>query len=110
MGYSRSSASEKLAIRTIAAHRAYLDALGAWERALHTISCERCRPQDVSTESLNRIAEQIEAEKECRRIAFRDLANELGYVPTGEGIALPEQEPGCPGHAGASPDLHPSST
>jgi len=87
---------EKLVAHTIGAHLAYLEALITWERALHATSCDLCRPRNASMDDLARFAEQAEAEKERRRAAFRDLSTELGYVPIGEGTALPAEPLGCP--------------
>ena len=95
MAQSRPQSDDNLAVRAIEAHRSYLDALVAWERALHAIGCAFCRPPGTPPEELVEFAEQAEAEKERRRVAFRDLTAELGYIPRGEGIALPDQEQGC---------------
>ena len=91
----RPQSDDELAARTIAAHRSYLNALIVWERALHAIGCNLCQPPGLSSQELVEIAEHAEAEKERWRVAFRDLTAELGYVPRGEGIALPDQEHGC---------------
>ena len=104
MAPGRPQSDDNLAVRAIAAHRSYLDALVAWERALHAIECDHCRPRGTPPEELIDIAGQAEAEKERWRVAFRDLTAELGYIPRGEGIALPdqEQEGDCPELASAA--------
>ncbi|AEI04702.1 hypothetical protein OCA5_pOC16701350 (plasmid) [Afipia carboxidovorans OM5] len=80
-----------LEARTIAAHRAYLDALVAWELAVHQAACPICRPEQMSEDEHSRCCDTAEAEKERCRIAFRDLCQELGFVPTGHGIKLPPE-------------------
>lgn len=82
--------------RAVAAHRAYLDALVAWERTLHRMNCAICGPSDLSENGRAEVCDAAEAEKESRRIAFRDLCDELGFVPAGHDIALPAEDPsGC---------------
>jgi hypothetical protein len=108
VAHNRPQSDEALRVCAVAAHRSYLDALVAWERALHAISCAVCRPLGASTENLIQIAEQAEVVKERRRIAFRDLTAVLRYIPTGEGSALPEQEPGYACQACADPSARPS--
>ena len=108
MAQGRPQPNESLAIRAIAAHHSYLNALVAWEHALHAMECDLCRPRDASADDLVEIADQAEAEKERRRVAFRNLTAELGCIPRGEGIALPEQEHGCACAARASAAVLPS--
>jgi hypothetical protein len=84
-----------LEARTIAAHRAYVTALVAWERTIHRATCPVCRPEHVATEDLRGLCAAAEAEKERCRIAFRDLCDEFGFVPTGHGIALPAEDQSC---------------
>ena len=67
-----------LEARTITAHRAYLDALTAWERVVEASETEI----GVEHEQACAVAE---AEKERRRVVFRDLVDELGYVPSSSG-------------------------
>jgi len=72
--------------RTIAAHRAYIDALVAWESAIRAAA-----PETGSREDRERRCESAKAEKERCRVAFRDLCNKLGYVPSGHGVGLPTE-------------------
>lgn len=62
LAHSQRQPDDALAARTIAAHRAYLDALIAWKRALDAISCELWRPPDTSIEVRVRLAEQTQTE------------------------------------------------
>jgi hypothetical protein len=78
--------------RAVAAHRAYLMALVAWERTLHRMNCAICSPSDLCENERVQVCVAAEAEKESRRIAFRDLCDELGFVPAGHVIALPAEE------------------
>ena len=84
-----------LEARTIAAHRAYVTALAAWEWAVHRATCPICRSENVSTEQQQRLCDAAEAEKERCRAAFRDLCDELGFVPAGHGIGLPAEGRSC---------------
>ncbi|NGX98164.1 MAG: hypothetical protein CFE29_28575 [Bradyrhizobiaceae bacterium PARB1] len=84
-----------LEARTIAAHRAYVTALAAWERTVHLATCPACRSEHVSAEQQQRLCDAAEAEKERRRAAFRDLCDELGFVPTGHGIGLSVEGQSC---------------
>ncbi|MFD2029344.1 hypothetical protein ACFSKM_01525 [Ancylobacter dichloromethanicus] len=81
--------------RAVAAHRAYLDALVAWERTLHRMNCALCGPSDLSENERAEACDAAEAEKEAHRIAFRDLCDKLGFVPTGHDVALPAEDPSC---------------
>ncbi len=83
-----------LELQAVAAHRAYVEALAAWEQVFHMASCPICRPEGLTVEEHERRCHNAEIEKERRRVAFRDLCDELGYVPEGRGIAL--SAPSCP--------------
>jgi hypothetical protein len=85
----RKSPNQALEARTVGAHRAYVDALAAWERTVHLAMCPACRPAGMSAQDHDRRCENAEAEKERRRIIFRDLCDELSFVPSGHGIAMP---------------------
>ena len=84
-----------LEARTIAAHRAYVTALVAWERTVHQATCPVCRSQQLSNEQQQRLCDAAEAEKERCRAAFRELCDQLGFVPTGHGIGLPAEGQSC---------------
>ena len=73
--------------RAAAAHRAYLDALGAWERAFEAASHPARSVDDATHRQRALLCAAAEAEKERRRVVFRDLCDELGYVPRREGVA-----------------------
>lgn len=89
-----------LVVRAVAAHRAYLDALAEWERVYHTANCPACR-QGPATEKEHALhCASAEMEKERRRVVFRNLCDELGYVPAGYGVTFPGTE--CPSRAGDS--------
>lgn len=60
--------------QTIAAHRAYLDALTAWEQLVEA------GPTGLDKDHAG-ACEAAEAHKETCRIAFRDLADKLGHIP-----------------------------
>nr|WP_246544883.1 hypothetical protein [Ancylobacter dichloromethanicus] len=75
--------------RTIAAHRAYIDALVAWENAIRSSSS----PDVSSPDAHQRRCLTARAEKERCRVAFRDLCDELGYIPFGHGVGLPTEAP-----------------
>jgi hypothetical protein len=64
-----------LEARTMAAHRAYIDALTAWERLVEVSDAE-------TGVEYARACADAEVRKEERRIVFRDLVDDLGYVPT----------------------------
>jgi hypothetical protein len=70
-------------------------ALMAWERIAHRATCPVCRTEDVSPEQQQRQYDAAEAEKERCRGAFRELCDELGFVPTGHGVALPPEDQSC---------------
>jgi hypothetical protein len=87
--------ARSLEARTIAAHRAYVNALVTWERTVHLASCPACRSEHVSAEQQQRLCNAAETEKERCRAAFRVLCDELGFVPTGHGIGLPVEDQCC---------------
>lgn len=97
-----STEQDLLEARTIAAHRAYLLALLAWERVLHRMNCSICRPAGLIEEERLQACRAAEAEKESRRIVFRDLCDELGYIPAGHDIALPAENTSDCCEAGSS--------
>ena len=97
MGEGRGASRKALEARAVEAHRAYLDALVVWERALHLITCPVCRPSGHADHEAELRCELAELDKERRRIAFRDLCGELGHVPQGYGSVLPPEEPACCG-------------
>ncbi len=73
--------ADALEVRTIAAHRAYIDALTAWERLVEASEAET----GVEHE---RTCAEAEVRKEERRVAFRDLLDELGYLPSLNGPSI----------------------
>lgn len=75
--------------QAFAAHRAYVEALAEWERAFVAANGAACATQAASDPDRERRCACAEAEKERRRVVFRDLCDELGYIPQGHGIALP---------------------
>jgi hypothetical protein len=84
---------DALESQTAAAHRAYLEALADWERAFDAAN----RPAggtDLAADRESALRCAAEAEKERRRVVFRDLCDELGYVPRRRGVAVPSTE--CP--------------
>ncbi|MGR9426246.1 hypothetical protein [Rhizobium leguminosarum] len=85
-----------LELETVAAHRAYIDALAAWDHIFHLASCSICRPEGVSDEEHGVRCASAEMEKERRRVVFRDLCDELGYVPSGHGVKLSPTQKCCP--------------
>jgi hypothetical protein len=86
---------ETLEARAVAAQRAYLEALVVWEEAVHRLTCEKCRLRSGSVREQAMACDIAEWEKESRRVAFRDLCDELGYVPHGHGVALPPETYRC---------------
>lgn len=78
--------------RTIAAHRAYIEALVALERVRHAAACPVCAA------SVTRDADPTDAygpaalRKEACRAAFRALLDELGRMPTSLSAALPSRD------------------
>jgi hypothetical protein len=91
----REAQDGSLEARTIAAHRAYVTALVAWERAVRQATCPICRSEHVPVEEQERLCDATEAEKEQCRTVFRDLCDELGFVPAGHGIGLPSEDQSC---------------
>lgn len=82
---------ESLEDDTIDAHRAYLQALLAWERTAHEATCPICCSKVMSAEDYERAIVAAEAHKEACRVRFRDLVDQLGYVPRREDLALPDE-------------------
>lgn len=82
----------------VAAHRAYLKALADWERAFDAANRPGCSMDDATDSDRAVRCASAEAEKERRRVVFRDLCDELGYVPQGHGVALPSTD--CPSRDG----------
>jgi hypothetical protein len=82
---------------TRAARRAYLLALLAWERTAHEASCRICGSKALSVEEYDDAIVTAEAHKEACRVRFRDLVDQLGYVPQDRDIALPDERfaPAC---------------
>lgn len=76
--------------RTIEAHRHYLDIMVAVERGRHRAICPACaaRAGDAEDELLDVGAWHIET---CRR-RFRDLLDELGYIPSDLAVSLPDAD------------------
>lgn len=85
--------------RAVTAHRAYVEALAALERAVHIAICSACQPDGTTDREHSLRCASAEAEKERRRVLFRDLCDKLGYVPVGHGIALPSAH--CPSRSRA---------
>jgi len=75
--------------QAVAAHRAYIEALAEWERAFHATNCPARETDDAGNRQRALRCASAEAEKERRRVVFRDLCDELGYLPAGHGVALP---------------------
>ena len=84
-----------LETRTVAAQRAYLNALVEWDGVLHKASCPVCRPEGWSEDESARRCETAEIEKERCRLIFRGLCDDLGYVPAGYGVTLPDSDFPC---------------
>jgi hypothetical protein len=97
---TRERRDSSLESQAVAAHRAYVEALAACERAFHAAGCPACRPGGTTDQEHALRCASAEAEKERRRVVFRDLCDELGYVPDGHAVALPPD--GCPSAPGAS--------
>lgn len=94
----RERRDRSLESQAVDAHRAYVEALAEWERAFHAANCPACQADGTSDSERALRCASAEAEKERRRVVFRDLCDELGYVPQGHGIALPAAE--CPSRDG----------
>jgi len=69
--------------RTREAHRDYLEALRQWEDVRRLAICTRDICVDDSLNERQIRCNDAEARKERRRIAFRNLCDELGYLPAG---------------------------
>ncbi len=89
MASGKERRDNSLESRTVAAHRAYVEALAEWERAFHAASGPACATEAATDRERQRRCACAEAEKERRRVVFRDLCDELGYVPGGYGVGLP---------------------
>lgn len=85
---------DTLESRTVLAHRDYVEALAALERTVHLATCPTCRCPDVTVDEFQRRIDSAESDKERKRVVFRDLCDELGFVPEGNGIAVPSVR--CP--------------
>ena len=85
VGEQRISALET---KAVAAHRAYVEALADWERAFHAARNFARRPDGAGDREHRLRCASAEAEKERRRIVFRDLCDALGYVPEGHGVTF----------------------
>jgi hypothetical protein len=88
---------ESLEEETVAAHRAYLLALLAWERTFHESICPICGSKVMSIEDHDRASVMAEAHKESCRVRFRDLVDALGYLPRGHEVVRQDERftPGC---------------
>lgn len=84
------SQSSDLEARAIQAHRAYILALIAWEDTVHYLAKPTGRFDRKASDDIGASVE-AELRKETCRIAFRDLIDELGYLPKRLGIALPTE-------------------
>jgi hypothetical protein len=64
-------------------------------------TCPHCRPDGVSVAEHQQREEMAEVEKERRRIIFRNLCDDLGYLPKREAVSIPrEDETWCPKQQG----------
>ena len=72
---------ESLESRAIAAHHSYLEAFTGWERAFHEANQGAGRKEGAAKNERMRQYAAAEAEKERRRVVFRDLCGKLGYIP-----------------------------
>ena len=87
---------EALEARMRAAHRAYIEALNLLEVVRRQATCAACGCHAVSEAGHQRRYDEAEAEKERRRITFRDLCDRLGYVVVEPNIGLgPEDASDC---------------
>ncbi|MDF2119218.1 hypothetical protein PY365_26985 [Roseiarcaceae bacterium H3SJ34-1] len=68
--------------------------MAAFEKTVHLSTCPACRYPGVTIEESEQRIAAAENEKERKRVVFRDLCNELGYVPEGNGVAVPSLR--CP--------------
>lgn len=83
--------------RAVVAHRAYIASLALWERAFHAASPPASATATISKDEHLSLCARAEAEKERKRIAFRDLCDALGYVPIDCAIAIPTRQCRSPG-------------
>ena len=81
--------------RTVAAHRAYLDALIVVERIAHAATCPKCAPIEFAHVERTQAYASADAHKEVCRTAFRDLLGQLGHIPRELTAALPKREACC---------------
>jgi hypothetical protein len=92
----RDQKREVLELRASEAHRAYIEALISCEDAFRRASCTYCTCDDVPNVERERLCDEAEAETARRRIAYRDLCDELGYLVTTPNIGLgPEEDCSC---------------
>lgn len=82
---------DDLEARAVGAHRAYVVALVALEDAIHRRSKAMAAADREAFDDGADFCHEAELRKEACRIAFRDLIDQLGYVPKGQGIALPSE-------------------
>jgi hypothetical protein len=80
--------NNSLESQAVTAHRAYLAALADWERAFVAANRPACSMDDATDRDRARRCTAAEAEKERRRVVFRDLCDKLGYVPREHGVTL----------------------
>lgn len=92
MGEVIAPSEPSLATRVIAAHRTYILALLACEKAVHEVDCPICGPTAGSRDERLIRALKSATDKEACRVVFRDLLNELGSLPEGLTIPLPDSE------------------
>jgi hypothetical protein len=59
-------------------------------------TCPICRPEGLTEEEHALRCDSADTEKERRRVAFRDLCDDLGYVPKGYGVKLAPETKSCP--------------
>lgn len=81
--------------RTVAAHRAYLDALIVLERIAHASTCPKCAPIEFADVEQTQAYAIADAHREVCRTAFRDLHGQLGHIPRNLTAALPKREACC---------------
>ena len=81
--------------RTVAAHRAYLDALIVLERIAHAATCPKCATIEFADVEPTQAHATADAHKEVCRTAFRDLLGQLGQIPRNLTAALPKDEARC---------------
>ncbi len=81
--------------RTVAAHRAYLDALIVLERIAHAETCPKCAPIEFAHVERTQAYATADARKEVCRTAFRELLGQLGHIPRNLTAALTKREARC---------------